>query len=342
VNPVEVPDGLAGFLGQHRGRPVTVENVRVSSAGARRGNVLFDAVDGDERLGLVATIIPTSDILINPIEAEARVRDLAEAGGVPVPHIHAVCTDPSWVGGPFFLSTLVAGETVPRRVLRLVHERGIGELVAHQLGEALGRLHAIDPAKAPADLQDAGGADPAELALYGVELAINELLHPRPALTLGLRWLEKHRPGPPERPTIVHGDARNGNLIVGDDGLRAVLDWEGSRRNGDPMEDLAWPALRMWRFREDEREIGGFADRDPFVAGYESAGGSFDPERFHWWKVLGTLRWGLGLAGQAHAHLDGRFANVVMAASGRRVPELEWDLLMLLRPSRSDGPAAPA
>jgi len=44
------------------------------------------------------------------------------------------------------------------------------------------------------------------------------------------------------------------------------------------------------------------------------------------------LRWGLGLAGQADAHLDGRFPSVVMAASGRRVPELEWDLLMLLRP----------
>ena len=48
--------------------------------------------------------------------------------------------------------------------------------------------------------------------------------------------------------------------------------------------------------------------------------------------MLGTLRWGLGLAGQAAAHLDGRFSTVVMAASGRRVPELEWDLLMLLRP----------
>ncbi len=58
----------------------------------------------------------------------------------------------------------------------------------------------------------------------------------------------------------------------------------------------------------------------------------FDVERFQWWKVLGTLRWGLGLAGQAAAHLDGRFSTVVMAASGRRVPELEWDLLMLLRP----------
>ncbi len=132
--------------------------------------------------------------------------------------------------------------------------------------------------------------------------------------------------------TIVHTDARNGNLIVGADGLRAVLDWEGTRSFGDPMQDVAWPATRMWRFREDEHEIGGFAGRAPFVAGYERAGGTFDEERYEWWKVLGTLRWGLGLAGQTAAHLDGRFPSVVMAASGRRVPELEWDFLMLLRP----------
>ncbi len=131
----------------------------------------------------------------------------------------------------------------------------------------------------------------------------------------------------------MHTDVRNGNIIVGPDGLRAVLDWEGARRSGDPMQDTAWPSLRMWRFREDEREISGFAGRAPFVLGYERAGGTFDHDRFRWWKVLGTLRWGLGLAGQSAAHLDGRFTSVIMAASGRRVPELEWDLLMLLRPS---------
>ena len=111
-------------------------NLVASSAGARRGNILFDAHDGDRTLALVATIIPTSDIEINPITAEAAIRDLAEQHGVPVPHIHATCTDPSYVGGPFFLSTRVDGESVPRRVLRLVHAEGIGERVAEQLGEA--------------------------------------------------------------------------------------------------------------------------------------------------------------------------------------------------------------
>ncbi len=158
---------------------------------------------------------------------------------------------------------------------------------------------------------------------------MSQLLQPRPAIALRMRW--RHLPGPPRQRTIVHTDVRDGNVIVGPDGLRVVLDWEGGKRQGDPMEDVAWPSLRMWRFHKRRPLNRGFAGRTPFVAGYEGAGGAFDVERFHCWKALGTLRWALGLAGQAAAHLDGRFESIVMAASGRRVPELEWDLLMLIR-----------
>ena len=330
----DLADGLARFLSGHLGEPVAVAGLAASSAGARRGNVLFDAEGPGRTLRLAATILPTAAIELNPITAEAAVRNLAEEHGVPVPHIHAVCTDPGFVGGPFFVSDRVDGESVPRRVLRLVHAEGIGDRVAGQLGEALARLHAIDPARAPDDLMDDPSANPAETALAGADRMLAELPLPRPALALGMRWLERHLPPAPPRRTIVHTDARNGNLLVSAKGLEAVLDWEGAVRHGDPMQDLAWPALRMWRFKEDAREIGGFADRAPFVAGYEAAGGTFDPERFAWWKVLGTLRWALGLAGQSAAHLDGSFRSIVMAASGRRVPELEWDLLMLVRPAR--------
>ncbi len=216
--------------------------------------------------------------------------------------------------------------------LRLVEATGIGERVATQLGETLAKLHAVDPATVTVPLRTLEGEHPCAAALDAMRLAVDELPQRRPALELGLRWLDRHLPEPPARRSIVHSDVRNGNLIVGEDGLRAVLDWEGTLASGDPMQDAAWPALRMWRFRNDGAEIGGFAGRQPFIDGYEAAGGTFSEDRFRWWKVEGTLRWAVGLAAQTMAFLDGRVPSIVMAASGRRVPELEWDLLMLIRP----------
>ncbi|MFQ5698836.1 MAG: phosphotransferase family protein [Myxococcota bacterium] len=326
----EVAQGLATFLSKELGWQLRVEHLRVASAGARRRNVLFDAVGEGRVLPLVATIIPAQSIQLMGVEVEAASLRLAERAGVPVAHVHAVCSEPGPVGGPFFVTTRIEGDTIPRRVLRRVEATpGLGARLARQCGAALAHLHAADPASAHPRLTRPAQGRPVEQALVGVEALLRGLLQPSPALWLCLRWLERERP-PDVEPRVIHSDLRNGNLVVSDDGLAAVLDWEGSRI-GDPMEDLAWPCVRMWRFRNDSLEVGGFGTREDLRRGYEEAGGHFDEARFHWWKVLGTVRWGLGLAGQAAAHLDGSFRSIVMAGSGRRVAELEYDALMLLQ-----------
>jgi aminoglycoside phosphotransferase (APT) family kinase protein len=328
----DVGAGLAAFLCKEWGTAVEVEKLSIASAGARRRNVLFDALRGGERIPLVATIIPSRAVEIMPIEVEASHLRFAEAAGMPVPHVHGVCDDASFVGGPFFVTTRIPGETIPRQVLRRVEANpALGPLLARQCGEALARLHVAEPSLAHARTVRPTG-DPIEATLRAVEALVRELLQPSPAFTLALRALERERPPPPTRLAVVHGDFRNGNLIVGPAGLCAALDWEICHV-GDPMEDLGWLCQRMWRFRNDSLEVGGFGARVELAAGYEAAGGRFEPARFHWWKTMGTLRWGLGLAGQAKAHLDGSVPSIVMAASGRRVAELEWDVLMLLRRS---------
>jgi aminoglycoside phosphotransferase (APT) family kinase protein len=327
-----LPTKLAAYLSDEWGEEVTIDRIEYVSAGARRINGLFTARMPSGPKELAATIIPNPDIEINPISVEAAVRTLAEGRGVPVPTIRAVCGDRSVVGGPFFISDFVAGETVPRRLLRLVEEHKNGETVGTQLGAAFAGLHSIPLSETPEGLPVIEANNPAEASLAEAQLAVDELLQPRPALAYGMRWLEDHLPSAPPKKVILHTDVRTGNIIVGPGGLAAILDWEGSRSGGDPMQDLAWPSLRMWRFRNDDLEIGGMCDRHVLADAYEASGGTFDEGRFEWWKVMGTLKWALGLAGQAHAHLDGRYVTVVMAASGRRVSELEWDLLMLIKP----------
>ncbi|HSG88191.1 MAG TPA: phosphotransferase family protein [Pseudomonadales bacterium] len=326
-------EGLSRLLSERWGGTVTISKLIETSAGARRGNVLFDARTGDGATrSLCATILPTPDIELMKISEEAALIQLAEAGGVTVPHVHFATEEAHWVGGPLFVSDCVAGETVPRKVLRKVRADGTGARITAQLGAAFAALHAIPTDKAPSALARPGALAPAELAVDRIAEQMELLLQPGPVFQLGLSWLRRHMPRVPARLAIIHGDVRNGNVIIDDSGLAAVLDWEVAKI-GDPMEDLAWPCLRCWRFGADEVEVGGFGDRETLAAAYREGGGDFDAHAFHWWKVLGTLRWGLGLAGQARGHLDGSFSNIVMAASGRRVAELEHDLLCLLRPT---------
>jgi aminoglycoside phosphotransferase (APT) family kinase protein len=336
----QIGAGLAEWLSAQRGYPVEVRGLEAASAGARRFNALFEVVPAGAAAGgtggdtehLALTLIPNAAIQLIEVKDEAEVRTLAERAGVPVPRVEHVCTDESVLGGPFFISRAVEGETVPRRLLRLAHDYGIGDQIVSELGEAMARLHSIDPAEAPITLPRPTGSGPVDTAMTGLDTLLDALIEPSPTFSYGVRWLERNAPSEPRRCTIVHTDIRTGNIIVGPDGLRAVLDWE-TARIGDPAEDLAWPCQRMWRFRMDELTVAGLATVEVLRAGYLEAGGAeWDEDRFRWWRVLGTVRWGLSLAGQARAHLDGSFRSILMAASGRRVAELEYDSLLLLRP----------
>ena len=122
---------------------------------------------------------------------------------------------------------------------------------------------------------------------------------------------------------------RNGNLIVGPEGVRAVLDWEVVHV-GDPMEDLGWICVTSWRFGNIDKPVGGFGSRQDLFAAYGAESGrAVDPDRVKFWEVLGTLRWGLTCAGMALEFLDGD-RSVERAAIGRRASETEIDLLSIL------------
>jgi len=320
---------LGDYLTHEFGTAVIIDNMAPVTAGARRINVLFDAAHDGESQGFCLTQLPNESDAFRSIADEVQWLNLAHSSGMRVPEVVAWSEDATVLGGPFFISRQVQGATIPKHVIALCGEHdGLGAKVAFELGQSLAKLHGCSIDEVPTDVERPSGTA-VDAALAWIDESMSELLQRSPAFELVARWLTNNQP-PPVPVTPVHGDTRNGNIIVNEAGLGAILDWE-TAHIGEPFEDLAWLAQRMWRVRNDQLEIGGFANRSDLRAGYEAGGGTWSDERFHWWKVYRCVWWGLGLARQGRQHLDGTFRSVIMAASGRRVAELEWDALCLIR-----------
>jgi len=259
------------------------------------------------------------------LTAEARIIEQASHAGVPVPAVSLVL-QPAMRLGEGYVMPHVAGETLGRRIVDDARLAGARARLARQCGQALARIHAVDTLRLP----------PLRRAPAAEELAHYEARHrghgsARPVFELALQWLKRHCPPEPARLSLVHGDFRNGNLVVDERGLRAVLDWELAHL-GDPMEDLGWICVNSWRFGRHELPVGGFGTREEFFAGYVEAGGRLHAERVHYWEVFGTLKWGVICEGMAQAYLSGAERDVERAAVGRRASETEIDLLHLLAP----------
>lgn len=314
---------LTGYLERlWRDPAVTVRSLEPMPGGASRETWSFEASRSDgSTLALVLRRDPPSLPRPDGVRREAMAIEAATKAGVPGPRVLGWSSDSRVLGAPFLLMEKVEGETIARRILRDDRYQQARAVLTRQCGEALARVHSI-PAVGVPWLES---VDPLT-ETFAVYESLGEL---HPALELGFRWLEQHRPASSGRQTVVHGDFRNGNLVVGPEGLRAVLDWEIVHL-GDPMEDLGWLCVNAWRFGATP-PVGGFGSYEELFDSYSKAAGEpVDPAAVRWWEIFGTLRWGVGCIGQARRHLSGAVRSVELAALGRRVCEQEQDLLTLL------------
>ncbi len=321
---------LAAALGHQLGG--TVHGLRRLSGGASRVTSAFDLqTDAVGTRPLILQMDRGDTGQKGRVRMEAALLRAAAAADVPVPAVVAL-GEGDELGASWLVVERLEGETIPRKILRDEEWATARTALTGQAGSALASIHTIDPAS----IDGLAPGDPLGNPLPFLD-ALGEV---RPALELGVRWLEAHRPAHGPRVT-VHGDYRFGNFLVGPDGLRGVLDWELAH-TGDPAEDIGWLCAPAWRFG-GSGVVGGFGEIPALLAAYTAAGGeAMTPERVHWWQVYATVKWATICALQASAHLSGVARSVELATIGRRVCESEWDLFTLLGtpPPTSAGLAA--
>ncbi|XRQ09980.1 phosphotransferase family protein [Actinomadura welshii] len=290
-----------------------VSNLVRLSGGASRETWSFDA-DGRALVLRREQHALTDD---GGMAREAALLASAADAGVPVPGL--VDHGDDLEGQPFLIMERLSGETIPRRLLRDERLASVRGRLARELGGILARLHTMAPVPGLSD------DDPLAVLTAFYE----DFDEPRPAVELALRWLHGNRPAASGRRTVVHGDFRNGNLMIDASGVTGVLDWELTHL-GDPAEDFGWLCVKAWRFGSPH-PVGGFGPREDLLAGYADAGGTPPtPEELRWWEVYGTLRWTILCRLQAERYLSGSDPSIEYAVLGRKVCEQEHDLLLAL------------
>jgi aminoglycoside phosphotransferase (APT) family kinase protein len=339
----EMAERLAAWVAGQLGLPrasVEVHGLRRLAGGSSRETWIFeleaaDGPEGEGRRPLVLRRDPPGRVGEGDRSLEFRVVRAAHAAGVPVPRVHWACADLEVLGTPFYVMDFVAGEALPRRLLREARYAGAREKMTGQLAAIAAAIHRMPyrgealrglPAAPP-------GVSPAEAELQRVSEAIGALAaEPHPALDLAERWLRERLPRA-GRSSLVHGDFRIGNVLFDEGGVRAVLDWELCKV-GDPVEDLGWLCTRAWRFGSDERPAGGIGTREELLAAYRDAGGGdVDPAHLRFWEAMGSYKVALVFIQQSWVYLTGRVPSLELASLGRRTAEAEEELVRLMEES---------
>ncbi|MFM7064734.1 MAG: phosphotransferase family protein [Actinomycetes bacterium] len=252
-----------------------------------RSNVTYLLMDSSGGCAVLrrpplGNVLPTA----HDMAREYRVLSGLARTGFPAPAPLALCEDADVTGAPFLVMGYVPGRiiaTADDAVALSPQERTD---ISASLIATLAALHAVDLDSAGlADLGRPQGFLPRQLSRWATQweltrtrdLASMDRLRQR--LELSIAALPDDLPS-----SLVHGDYRLDNVILGPDGaeIRAVLDWEMSTL-GDPLADLG--LMLVYWSRPDDRMrrvipvaqgvtgAPGFADRGQLVDLYAAATG---------------------------------------------------------------------
>lgn len=333
---------LEDYLTRRLAGPASIRRLRSLSGGACQDNYLVDLSVGAGEYSGDHELVMRTDKGASLLRSLSRVDEFlvaraAYTAGVKTPRPLWLEKNTEIIGSPFCFMERIPGSAGARYLLR---DKELGEYRRSLPGDIaanLARIHGVTPesiddpelaARLKAWDFDSP-KDAARSSIATIRGGLDELPGRYPAIELCLNWLEANAPAT-DRPVLVHGDFRTGNFMVSPAGLHGILDWEFAHW-GDRHEDIGWLCMRDWRFGKNNLPVGGFAGREDFYRAYEEAAGvRVDERKVLFWEIAGNVGWALGAAQQAERHLSGADRGIEYASIGRRVCEMEYEMMRLI------------
>ena len=257
------------------------------------------------------------------LRQQYRVLQALEATTLPTPKVYWYEEDSTLLDGPFFVMEKIEGE-VPnpwseggKKAYAEAARRG---KLPRSFVETLAALHNLD--WRAAGLEFLGVPDQGnDFALREIgkwESLIEQSHHkPEPVLTELLTWLKSNAP-PVQRLALVHGAYRTGNLIIRDDAIAAVVDWE-LQVIGDPMYDVAYVLSDL--NREGSLLLSCVVERDFFLDYYQRLTGlTVDLEVCRYYEILYMMRSAAFWISASSLFAEGKNKDLRLARTTYSVP----------------------
>ncbi|MEV5981559.1 phosphotransferase family protein [Streptomyces sp. NPDC052114] len=316
-------DQLRGHLDRERpglvGGPLTA---RLIEGG--RSNLTYAVGDGTSRW--VVRRPPLGHVLAtaHDMKREHRVIEALHPTDVPVPAPVLLCEDDAVLGAPFYVMEFVDG--TPYRTAEQLAPLGPERTRSAVLGlvDTLVDLHAVDPASV--GLGDFGrpeGFLDRQLRRWGKQLDAS-----RNRDLAGIDELHgalgRALPGSPA-PTVVHGDYRLDNVLIGDDDrIKAILDWEMSTL-GDPLTDLGLLVMYSARLEVPDSPVSttagapGHPDPAELIERYAARSGR-DVSGVAWYTAFAWFKLAVILEGIHYRYTLGQTVGAGFDRIGELVP----------------------
>jgi len=322
-------DALTAFLSTRPGSTLRAELIE-----GGKSNLTYRLTDGLH--DWVLRRPPLGHVLAtaHDMAREYHVMSALAPTPVPVPAMVTLCEDPAVIGAPFYVMEYVEGAILRRtRDTDKLDDRQRTAL-AHRLIDTLADLHEVDPAGV--GLSDFGHPD--GFLERQVRRWSQQLERSRSREIPGFDDLAAElATGVPasQRASVVHGDYRLDNVLVGPDlQIRAVLDWEMATL-GDPLCDLgllpvyAAPVPGVAGIVSDGMgPHNGFPSMDSLISRYADRSG-LDVGHLSWYTALGYYKLAVICEGIHYRYATGQtvgqgfdqIGNIVepLVAAGRHV-----------------------